>query len=216
MFTRKNCPKNFYVYSYIRKDGSPYYVGKGKTSRAWDKRTHIVKPPKENCRIIIIAHDLSEHESFLLEKKLISLYGRKDNKTGILRNKTDGGEGSCGWIPTLENKLNISKSLIGRNKGKSYDEIYGSDLAKEIREVRSKTMTEMRKKQVESGKKNHLFGKSRPKEIHEAMAKGREKSIGRYYWITNGIISEKHNSADPIPYGFKKGRVINNKKCQEA
>ena len=87
---------NYYVYQWLREDGSPYYIGKGKDYRAWDKR-HTVNKPTDPNNIQIIKEDLSEKEAFELEKELIKKYGRKDIGTGILRNLTNGGEGSSGY-----------------------------------------------------------------------------------------------------------------------
>jgi len=87
----------FYVYKYLREDGTPYYIGKGSGERAykkWGKKD--IKPPEGAEQIIIVENNLTEEQAFNLEKKLIAEYGRKDLGTGILYNRTEGGDGSSG------------------------------------------------------------------------------------------------------------------------
>ena len=87
----------YYVYAYVRKDGTPYYIGKGKDRRAYQlhKRSNGADLlPKDKSKIVMLYENLPEQEAFDLEKKLILEYGRKDLGTGVLQNMTEGGEGN--------------------------------------------------------------------------------------------------------------------------
>jgi hypothetical protein len=83
----------YYTYAYLCEDGTPYYIGKGKENRIYKK--HIVPIPTED-RILFLKKNISEEDAIKHEVYMISIFGRKNNGTGILRNLTDGGEGSSG------------------------------------------------------------------------------------------------------------------------
>jgi hypothetical protein len=102
----------YYIYAYLRADGTPYYIGKGKDKRAWSK-DHSVSLPNDNTRIVIIEANLTEIGAFALERRMIRWYGRKDIGTGILRNGTDGGDGVSGVIQSTETKRKRSEALKG-------------------------------------------------------------------------------------------------------
>jgi hypothetical protein len=105
---------DFYTYAYLRENGTPYYIGKGRGRRAFNPHGTISVPPKE--RILFLKLDLSEQESFKHEIYMIAVLGRKDEGTGILRNQTSGGDGSSGYVFTEAARRNVSIGKRGRSR----------------------------------------------------------------------------------------------------
>jgi hypothetical protein len=127
----------FYTYLWLRKDGTPYYAGKGSTRRAFRSNSHRVRCPDDRTRIILQEWP-SEQDAFEAERFLIAYYGRADLGLGCLRNLTDGGEGAAnpseeqrrklsdahkGQVITDETRRKISEANKGKNcwsKGNHY------------------------------------------------------------------------------------------------
>ena len=75
--------------------------------------TKVYIPPTETSNIVLLETNLMEEDAFRLEVELIAKHGRKDLGTGILHNRTDGGQGGAGQIFTEEHRSKISKALTG-------------------------------------------------------------------------------------------------------
>ncbi len=112
---------NYYTYAYLREDRTPYYIGKGTKYRAFGRTRRGAKPPKDKTRIIFLKQNLTEEEAFKHEKYMIAIFGRKDLGTGILHNRTDGGEGVSGYRFSEESKKAKSIKYKGR-KGTPHTE----------------------------------------------------------------------------------------------
>lgn len=106
------CMSDFYVYTYLREDGSVYYVGKGSGRRAYSK-TRNCHLPTDRTRIHTFPMT-DEETAFAYERYLIDFYGRKDIGTGILRNMTDGGDGSSGHVVSETNRQKLRERMLGK------------------------------------------------------------------------------------------------------
>jgi len=198
-------PYRFYTYAYLRIDGTPYYIGKGSGKRYYNRKKDDIKPPKDKSRIIFLKQNLTEEEAFKHEKYMIGLFGRKDLGTGILHNRTDGGDGASGAIRSPQFRENLRE--LNKNK----------TLSKEHKE---------KLRLVNIGEKNPNYGKTASQKTREKMRdsrKGENHPKSNWWKITfenkNEIILcglstwAKNNgySAGNI-CGFYKG---NRKRCKD-
>lgn len=203
----KNKEKIFLIYAYCRKDGTFYYIGKGTKRRAYrSKNQAYVNPPSDKSRILILHQNLDEQTAFLYEEKLILFYGRKDLGTGILQNRTNGGEGVSGWVPSDEWRKNKSDSMKGEK-----NPFYGKTHTEETKEIISN-----KNKGRSSGEKNYFYGKRFCGEQNPMYGKSRPdlslwikengSSARGTKWYNNGIVSVRCKEGEQ-PDGFYLGRL---------
>jgi hypothetical protein len=125
----------YYTYAYLREDKTPYYIGKGRNNRINEFHTKYVKLPPKERRIILKYFD-NEYSAYEHEKYMIFVFGRKDLDTGVLINRTEGGDAPpknniAGWNKGLKMKFSeernkkISQSLSGKKKSDEHKKKLG-------------------------------------------------------------------------------------------
>jgi hypothetical protein len=180
-------PKRFYTYAYLREDGTPYYIGKGQGRRIFQSIGKPCNIPKDKNRIIYLKKNLLESDAFKHEIYMISVFGRKDLETGILYNKSNGGEGASGMVVTEEMKKKWSDERRGKKKPKQSENM--------------------------KGEKNPMYGKKRTDDEKERI---RQKVLlnnpqrGTFWW-NNGV--EEIRSKECPGLEWKKGRL---EKCRDS
>jgi hypothetical protein len=133
IYSVNNTPPGFYVYAYLNENGTPYYIGKGKNKRAWSK-IHNVSIPQDNNKIIIIEKNLTDIGALALERRLIKWYGREDENSGILKNRTDGGDG----VTLFGNKNGMYGTKRFGDKNPFYGKKHNEQTISKIKEARAK------------------------------------------------------------------------------
>jgi hypothetical protein len=174
IFSNNNVPRGFYVYAYLRSNGLPYYIGKGKSSRAWRKHNGV-KLPKNKSLITIVESNLTEIGAYALERRLIAWYGRKDFQTGILHNKTEGGEG-----PSTNDRLGSKNPMFGKTHTEESNNKRRLKLLGKVVDDITRQKISTSKKGFCNGSNNPMFGKvhsEKSKELQSKKALNRDKVI---------------------------------------
>lgn len=116
-----------FIYVYLRnrysEDGpykplTPYYVGKASRAKRIFER-HNCAVPKDKRFVQVLKIGLNEEQANAWECHYISIWGRIDTQTGILRNLTDGGEGATGHVPS-EDQIRRTNEAKARSKSEEY------------------------------------------------------------------------------------------------
>jgi len=178
---RLKAQKNeFYVYLHTKEDGTPFYVGKGKGKRAfqkygrssWWNRTFA----KYGLDVIFLEENLPEEKAIESEIYWIKRIGRLDLKQGVLVNQTGGGDkGTTGRLNTEEYKEKMRKVNLGNkyNLGKTHSLETKAKISLSQKGRKTSKATKLKLRKAMLGEKNHMFGK---KMSNEAI---RKRSISR-------------------------------------
>lgn len=214
--------KEFYVYVYLdpRKEGKyvygefqfdyePFYVGKGYGFRKFRHMSDYVLKTDKNklkvnkikkilsegleCKIIEYKSNITEKESFDLEKLMIATIGRYDLGKGPLTNLTDGGEGDSGKIMSDEQKQILREQHLGM---KASDEAKNNMSLAQFK--RHQNMSEDEKKAISEKLSNNFKNMT-----EEEMIAYREKCKNSWTEEKRNKMSEFNKGENNPNYGNK-------------
>ena len=182
---------NYYTYAYLREDGTPYYIGKGKGYRINEKQGRKFKLPPKERRIILKKFD-NEFDAYKHEKYMIFVLGRKDLGTGILRNFSDGGEGASNF--SIETREFFSKI----HKGKVYTEETRKKISNARKGSKCPDYLKEKYRKIYSGSGNPNYGKKHsPETLAKISAKTKNKNTKTRWFVSpNNEIVKVENLKD--------------------
>jgi len=207
----------YYTYAYLREDRTPYYIGKGKGNRAYRRRKTDIKPPKDKSKVIYLKQNLTEEEAFNHEIYMIAVFGRKDLGTGILHNRTYGGEGNSNPSEetkqkirekralqefTDETRLKISKALKGKKRPQ--------EVIDKIKKGRTGIKhTEQTKQIIKEKRANQIFTEDTRKKLSEAHIGKPKPHLCKQFQLINpegkvidGVGIKKFCKENNLSYGY--------------
>jgi hypothetical protein len=211
----------YYTYAYLREDGTPYYIGKGKGKRIYINKGRPCGAPTDKSRIIYLKQNLTEAEAFGHEIYMIAVFGRKDLGTGILYNRTNGGDGVSGIIFSEEARRKMSLSATKYNNDeerknaliKSHKKFYQKN--KEKISLYYKDKYQEKKKDLEWVEQQRIK-KRKPKEQHKTNRLWKTWRItfddGRIIEMTGLYTFCKNNGySNSLIYQVAKGKIKRHK-----
>lgn len=191
-----------YVYKHTRNDtGEIFYIGIGTSDRftSKSKRNKYWFSIVNKCGYTAtITHDnIVWEEACSIEKYLIAFYGRKNNKTGILANMTDGGEGVLGAVVSAETRLKFSVLKKGNKNflGKKHTEQHKINASV-----------------GQLGSKNHRFGKKmtdeqRAKISATLMGHKHSEETKNKIGLSNSVAILGKNKSDSHKENIRKAKL---------
>jgi hypothetical protein len=218
----------WYVYQHKTLDtGEIFYIGIGCLSnyrRAFSKYSRSkfwkIITDKYGFSVEILKDKLTSEDAKILEKELILKYGRRDLKTGILCNLTDGGDGVFNLTQDSRKRISeagkkrthteeVKKKISDAGKGRVFKDetklkIKLSKLGKKRPEIgekisnklKGRTLSEETKKKMSESRRGRVFSE-------ETKNKMRLSKIGNKYMLGKKLSEEAKNKIRISKLGSK-------------
>lgn len=160
----------------------------------------IIKKADGALIFVKIREGLTDEEACHIERAFISVIGRADREMGPLANRTDGGDGSFGYVHTESAKNRIAKAMTGRtvkpetreklrraNLGKKNGHVHSHEFKQRIKALhlgRIKSPDECKK--ISSGKMGHTVSEKTRDKIRSKLV-GKKLSAQHIARVSAGV-----------------------------
>ncbi len=207
-----------YVYRHIRIDTNmPFYIGISNTNdeykrayATYDRNTQWKRiTNKTKFEVEILIEGLTWEEAQAKEREFISLYGRRDLKTGTLCNLTNGGEGFDGYKLSDAARQKMSNSQKGNTNWKN--RVVTEEMKRKISLANTgKKRTEEQKlyKRLKySGVNSANYGQKYSEERKRKISESRYKRPILQYDLDGNFIKEWSSKKECAKNGYNESNI---------